>query len=618
MPSLVNVSGTWRDVSRILVNVSGTWRNVAYALVNVSGTWRQFFGAGSGTTVVGVAVSTPSSTEIDVSWSPVTGASTYDIYRNTTGTAPSSGTTPTATGITTTSYFNTSGISQGVVYWYWVRAVISSVAQSWSTGTTAVTLITPSLTTGANTSTGFSFTLNNYFAVYTWTISATNGATVSPSTVTTGGTYVVSGLASGASSTVTITALYGTEFTATGTSTGTAGSSTTAPVAPTTIVATVIGTANALIAFTDGYNGGSAITSHNIYPSPAVTGFSYTPSATSPIVVGGAFAFGVSYAFSVTASNAIGTSAASTFSSYIMPNPPAAPGQASIGAPGSPNVTVISTVLVSIPYTDGSPNGSAITDRAIAVSPSLGGLYSPLSGTPITWDSTPVPFAVNQAYSFTVASRNSIGLGPYSTASNSVTPLSVGTPSAPTLALVGINSGTNIDVYYSDGANGGSPIVSHAIVSSPSVSLTYTGGTANPINVTGSFIAGQAYTFTIAEANAYFSSVPSAPSSSYTPNPGVPPGTPGIPTLSWTGTSGANWTYTTSFLASSGSPTITYYLRCYGSSDSYVAQQFLRGPYTYGAVGTFLLPQTSTNWKIAIYATNAFGTSATSVKSNFA
>lgn len=48
--------------------------------------------------------------------------------------------------------------------------------------------------------------------------------------------------------------------------------------------------------------------------------------------------------------------------------------------------------------------------------------------------------------------------------------------------------------------NGGATVTSYSIVSSPSIALTYN-GTTSPISVTGSFVAEQAYTFTIAAIN---------------------------------------------------------------------------------------------------------------------
>ena len=48
--------------------------------------------------------------------------------------------------------------------------------------------------------------------------------------------------------------------------------------------------------------------------------------------------------------------------------------------------------------------------------------------------------------------------------------------------------------------NGGATVTSYSIVSTPSIALTYS-GTTSPISVTGSFVAEQAYTFTIAAIN---------------------------------------------------------------------------------------------------------------------
>ena len=78
--------------------------------------------------------------QINVSWSAVSGATSYEVLRSTT----SGGTyTVIANGITTTSYTDASSLTSGVTYYYKVRAVNSggSSANSTSTGSAAASAV---------------------------------------------------------------------------------------------------------------------------------------------------------------------------------------------------------------------------------------------------------------------------------------------------------------------------------------------------------------------------------------------------------------------------------------------------------------------------------------------
>jgi cellulose 1,4-beta-cellobiosidase len=65
---------------------------------------------------------TPGNAQVALAWTASSGATSYNVYR---GTAPSGeGSTPIATGITTTTYTNT-GLTNGTTYYYTVAAVNS-------------------------------------------------------------------------------------------------------------------------------------------------------------------------------------------------------------------------------------------------------------------------------------------------------------------------------------------------------------------------------------------------------------------------------------------------------------------------------------------------------------
>lgn len=57
---------------------------------------------------------------VTVTWSPVVGATSYRVFRNTTNNFATS--TPMATGLTVTTYTDTTA-TPGLQYWYWVRIV---------------------------------------------------------------------------------------------------------------------------------------------------------------------------------------------------------------------------------------------------------------------------------------------------------------------------------------------------------------------------------------------------------------------------------------------------------------------------------------------------------------
>ena len=100
-------------------------------------------GASTVTTVpatpTGVAAVPASSSQINVSWSAVSGATSYDLYRSTT--AGGEGTTPYRTGITATT-LSDSGLSASTKYYYTVAARNSLGASPQSVEVSAATLAT--------------------------------------------------------------------------------------------------------------------------------------------------------------------------------------------------------------------------------------------------------------------------------------------------------------------------------------------------------------------------------------------------------------------------------------------------------------------------------------------
>ncbi len=141
----------------------------------------------------------------------------------------------------------------------------------------------------------------------TWSIFSDGTSTSTSATVT--------GLSNGSLYNFRVSAI---NAVGTGTASSTANATPSAPTAPAapTIGTAVAGDSSASVSFTPGSNGGSAITGYTATSSPG--GFTGTGSS-SPITVSG-LTNGVSYTFTVTATNAVGTSSASSASNSVTPN----------------------------------------------------------------------------------------------------------------------------------------------------------------------------------------------------------------------------------------------------------------------------------------------------------
>lgn len=296
--------------------------------------------------------------------------------------------------------------------------------------------------------------------------------------------------------------------------TATVVASTTVPGAPNIGTATPAnGSATVNFAGPDS-NGGSAITGFTVTSSPG--GLTVSASA-SPITVTG-LTNGTAYTFTVSATNANGSSSASVASNSVTPS--TGPGTPTIGTatPGNASATVAFTA----PADDG---GSPITSYSVTASSSYA--YYNQTATAAQSPITVTGLVNGQAYTFTVTATNANGTSSASSPSNSVTPATV--PGTPTVQSVAPGNASAAVQFLTPSANGAAITgytASCAIDGGSPVTAT---GAGSPITVTG-LTNGAAYTCWLTATNAAGASAPSA---AVTTTPRTVPGAPIIGTATF-------------------------------------------------------------------------------------
>lgn len=381
-----------------------------------------------------------------------------------------------------------SGLTNGTSYTFTVAATNAGGTGPDSTASNAVT---PAAVPDAPT--GVSATGGDGSATVTWTAPADNGSAITTYTVSwsggsqacAGSPCLITGLTNGTSYTFTVTANNGV---GTGAASGASNAVTAAgvPDAPTTVSATA-GNASATVTWTAPNDNGSTITGYTVIWSGGTQSCSGSPCLVTGLTNG------TSYAFTVTATNGVGTGPASGASNSVTPAAvPDAPTNVSATA-GNASATVTWT----------APNDNGITITGYTVTWS-GGTKS-CSGSPCTVTS----LTNGTSYTFTVTATNAVGTGPASAASNAVTPATV--PDAPT-NVAATRGNTSATVTWTAPADNGSFITGYNVV--------WSGGNkscgGSPCGVT-SLINGTSYTFTVAAINAVGTGPASSASNAVTP-----------------------------------------------------------------------------------------------------
>ena len=266
----------------------------------------------------------------------------------------------------------------------------------------------------------------------------------------------------------------------------------TAPGAP-TIGSAVAGDGQVSVSFTAPVsNGGSAITGYTVISNPGNITAGGNGFTTSPITVTG-LANGTPYTFTVTATNAVGTSTAS-------------------GASGSATPKADQTITFAQPsnYNFGATPTLSATTTAI--------------GLTISWSSSTTGVCTidsSGALTFVTAGSCTIDADQPGNASTNAAPtvsrtftVNAVVPGAPTIGTATAGD-TQADVTFTAPAsNGGATITGYTVTSNP-VGGTGTGA-GSPITVTG-LTNGVSYTFTVTATNSSGTGGASGVSNSITP-----------------------------------------------------------------------------------------------------
>ncbi len=279
-----------------------------------------------------------------------------------------------------------------------------------------------------------------------------------------------------------------------------------APDAPTNVVATG-GVASATIGWTPpANNGGSPITGYTVTSSRGDL-LTVAGNVTSTPMMG--LTAGLSYTFSVAATNAIGTGPSATSNQVVVLGPPQPPTNGN-AARGDQSATVSWIAPTNI-------GGGTLSGYTVTSSP---GSFTVMVAPNVT--SAPVNGLTNgTAYTFTVTASNQYGTSAASSPSNSVTP--AGVPSSPTnVTATAVGSGS-VSVAWTAPSNNGSPITGYSVTSNPGGVVIATGATGTTFNGLSNCVS---YSFTVTATNSVGTSAPSSASSSATPTsaPNTPTG----------------------------------------------------------------------------------------------
>jgi len=419
---------------------------------------------------------------------------------------------------------------------------------------------------------------------------------------TTGLTHTVGGLTNGVAYTFTVTATNGV-----GPSPPSGASNSVTPAdlpgAPTGVTA-IAGDSQATVSFGAAPSNGDPVTLYTVFVCSPGCVAGPTSAAVAPVVVTG-LTNGTAYTFTVRATNGVGSGPQSAASNSVTPSPTSTVP----GAPTGVNATAgnaQATVTFVAPASDG---GSPITGYTVTSNPP-GGVDADAGTTGLSHTITGLTNGV--AYTFTVRASNSVGAGPPSGASNSVTPVT--NPGAPT-AVTAIAGNAQATVSFTPPASdGGAAITSFRVnvLIGGAPTGQFVIGAASPIAVTG-LTNGTAYTFTVRATNgAALTGPDSTASAAVTPTSATVPTAPtGASAVAGNGQATVSFTSPPAFTAPGCA------LPACAPITSFTVTSSPDGITATGAVSPIVVPglTNGTAYTFTITATNAIGVSPASAPS---
>jgi hypothetical protein len=464
-------------------------------------------------------------------------------------------------------------------------------------------------TIGTATDVGTSRAFNNGAAVVTFTPSLIGFEATSYTVTSSPGGFT----ASGASSPLTVTGLQSnTAYTFTATATNFVGTgpasaasnsitATTVPQAPTIGTPTLAdgqaytGSANIGVVFTAGATGGKTITTFTATSSSttAVSG------ADSPITM--PETVGTARTYTVTASNANGTSLASSASASITPS--SVPQAPTVNSVTSVSGRPVNSPQASVAFAANATGGSTITGFTVTSS----------SGATNTGATSPVLITETGSgtYTYTVTATNARGT---SLASVGVSGFISSVTDAPTIGtlsnVTGIAFGSNPQftlTFTAPTNTGGSGITSYKYSTDGGTTYVTAPGTTSPLTLTTQstsgtpgFVPGTNYTVTLIAVNANGDSPASAASNSQ-----VAATIPSTPTFTLSSTGATNITGTYSY--STGGQAVTSYSSVISGISPTIAGTSPVGNTSGALTYTFSYVQ-GTQYTVPFSVTNPIGT----------
>ena len=446
--------------------------------------------------------------------------------------------------------------------------------------------------------------ITGYFIEYS--INGVTYFTLVSNTGTTSTTYTDIGLTSGQIYYYRVSAI---NAIGTGTASSPASATaTTVPQTPTISSVSVSSSTQVSISFS-GATGGKALSSLTITSSPSIS-LSYSGTS-SPIAVTGSYAANQAYTFTMSATNANGTSGTSASSGSVTPNVVSAPVN-TVAPVVSPTSGTAGTTTYSC--TTGTWTNSPTSYAYQWQYNDSGSLYLNISGATSSTYSPPSNFFSLGYFSpircRVTATNDGGSTQAFSTTASVSAPLSP--PSGGTVSLSGTGvAGTSITASTSGWSN--SPTSYNVRIYASTTNPPTTSDTLKASSGGSSSVSYTVTTFDASPPPYYFKAFATATNSAGTSSEvgsGVilsslgAPSTPGTPTLTYVPANNtpSTWGYSATWTASTGSGTIQYQIDALGSSG---------GTATLGLYSTnsasFNLSRTNSTWQIRVRATNDGG-----------